>query len=179
MLNSENSLFLMTDIQDKLIQATNAEEEAINAEKLVKAANILNIPLVVSEQYPKGLGHTKQELADNFTEETKIIEKSAFSLLQEKNVPDILKSYNRKQVVLFGIEAHICVLQTAIELIENGFEVYLVKNACKSRKEYDFKAGLDFMKTKGVNIYTLETALFDLLKTSKHPKFKEVQALIK
>lgn len=179
MLTTTNSMVLMIDVQEKLVKATNAETEAENARKMIEAANILGLPVLVSEQYPKGLGSTVLNISEKFSENTKIIEKSAFSLLREENALETIKSYGKKQVILFGIETHICVLQTAIELIKNGFEVYLIKNASKSRQEFEHLAGIDAMKEHGVKIITLEIALFELLETSKHPQFKQIQALIK
>lgn len=179
MLNTTNSMVLMIDVQEKLVKATNAETEADNARKMTEAANILGLPVLVSEQYPKGLGSTVLNISEKFSENTKIIEKSTFSLLKEENALETIKSYGKKQIILFGIETHICVLQTAIELVKNGFEVYLIKNASKSRQEFEHLAGIDVMKENGVKIITLEIALFELLQTSKHPSFKQVQALIK
>lgn len=179
MLDADNSLVLMIDFQEKLIKASSAQQEAENARKMINSANILDIPVIVSEQYPKGLGKTADFIMESLPQNVKFIEKTAFSILNEENALNIVKSYNKKQIILFGIETHICVLQTALDLIKNGFEVYLIKNACKSRKEYEYSAGIDVMRYNGVNIITLEIALFDLLKTSKHDKFKEIQALIK
>lgn len=179
MLNSDNCIVLMIDFQDKLIKATTADIEAKNAEKMLKTAKILNIQTIISEQYPKGLGSTNQKLLDILPKDAEIIEKTAFSLLKEENAIDLIKSFNKKQVILFGIETHICVLQTALDLIENGFEVYLIRNACKSRSDYESAAGMEIMKNNGVQLLTLEIALFQLLRTSKHPNFKEIQALIK
>lgn len=179
MLTSTNSMVLMIDIQEKLVKATNAETEAENARKMIEAANLLGLPVLVSEQYPKGLGSTVSSISENLSANTKIIEKSAFSLLKEENALETVKSYGKNQIILFGIETHICVLQTAIELIKNGFEVYLIKNASKSRQESEHLAGIDAMKENGAKIVTLEIALFELLETSKHPQFKQIQALIK
>lgn len=179
MLNTTNSMVLMIDVQEKLVKATGADVEAQNAAKMIAAANILGLPVLVSEQYPKGLGSTVTNVSENFSENTKVIEKSAFSILKEENALETIKSYGKKQVILFGIETHICVLQTALELIKNGFEVYLIKNASKSRQEFEHLSGIDVMKSAGVNVVTLEITLFELLETSKNPSFKQVQALIK
>lgn len=179
MLNTTNSMVLMIDVQEKLVKATGADVEAQNAAKMIAAANILGLPVLVSEQYPKGLGSTVANVSENFSENTKVIEKSAFSILKEENALETIKSYGKKQVILFGIETHICVLQTALELIKNGFEVYLIKNASKSRQEFEHLSGIDVMKSAGVNVVTLEITLFELLETSKNPSFKQVQALIK
>lgn len=166
----------MIDMQERLVAGTSAEKEVTQAEKVIKAAEILDIPVIVSEQYPKGLGQT---IANLKNEKQKYIEKTSFSLLKEEGFIDILKSYNKKQIVLFGIETHICVYQTAMDLLENGFEVILVKDACKSRKNDEYNTGIDLMRQNGVQISCVEIVLFELLKSSKHPNFKEVQQLIK
>lgn len=166
----------MIDMQERLVAGTSAEKEVTQAEKVIKAAEILDIPVIVSEQYPKGLGQT---IANLKNEKQKYIEKTSFSLPKEEGFIDILKSYNKKQIVLFGIETHICVYQTAMDLLENGFEVILVKDACKSRKNDEYNTGIDLMRQNGVQISCVEIVLFELLKSSKHPNFKEVQQLIK
>lgn len=166
----------MIDMQERLVAGTSAEKEVTQAEKIIKAAEILDIPVIVSEQYPKGLGQT---IANLKNEKQKYVEKTSFSLLKEEGFIDILKSYNKKQIVLFGIETHICVYQTAMDLLENGFEVILVKDACKSRKNDEYNTGIDLMRQNGVQISCVEIVLFELLKSSKHPNFKEVQQLIK
>jgi len=176
MLKPEKCLILMIDMQEKLVKATHAEQEVLCANKLIKASEILNIPAIVSEQYPKGLGSTMECLKNNFQ---KYIEKTSFSLLREENVCEILKSYEKSQIILFGIEAHICVYQTAMDLIEKGYEVYLIKDASKSRTEYEFKTGIELMRQEGIKITCLEIVLFELLQSSKNPYFKEIQSLIK
>lgn len=176
MLKIDETLILMIDMQERLVAGTSAEKEVTQAEKVIKAAEILDIPVIVSEQYPKGLGQT---IANLKNEKQKYIEKTSFSLLKEEGFIDILKSYNKKQIVLFGIETHICVYQTAMDLLENDFEVILVKDACKSRKNDEYNTGIDLMRQNGVQISCVEIVLFELLKSSKHPNFKEVQQLIK
>ena len=166
----------MIDMQERLVAGTSAEKEVTQAEKVIKAAEILDIPVIVSEQYPKGLGQT---IANLKNEKQKYIEKTSFSLLKEEDFIDVLKSYNKKRIVLFGIETHICVYQTAMDLLHNGFEVILVKDACRSRKEFEYNTGIDLMRQNGVQISSVEIVLFELLKSSKHPNFKEIQQLIK
>lgn len=179
MLKTENALMIIIDFQEKLVNAVSANKETKTAVKSATAAKILNIPIIISEQYPKGLGKTVEELFYVVKEDAVFVEKTSFSLLKEDNILEKIQSYGKKQIILFGIETHICVLQTAIELKEKGFEVYVIKNACKSRQESEYLSGLDTMRDNGINIVTLEIALFELLETSKNPKFKEIQALIK
>ena len=92
---------------------------------------------------------------------------------------DKIKAYGKKQVIILGIETHICVYQTACALMEAGFEVYVVKDACASRNKYEFKQGIEAMRDNGAKISCVEMTLFEWLKGAKNPKFKEVQALIK
>ena len=176
MLKASDALVVMIDMQEKLINATNAENEVKQAEKIIKAAEILNIPVLVSEQYPKGLGQTLPELKND---KQKYIEKTSFSLLKQEDALDMVRLFHKKQIILFGIETHICVYQTAMDLMKKGYEVYLIKDACKSRKEYEYNAGIDLMRQNGIKISCVEITLFELLESSKHPHFKEVQQLIK
>ena len=178
-LSAENSLVLIIDIQEKLVAALNKDVVVSNSLKVASAAKSLGIPVILTEQYPKGLGSTVQPLKDVLPENSEIIEKTYFNALLEDGLLDKIKSYDKKQIVLFGIETHICVYQTASALIEEGFDVYVIKDACASRNKYEFKQGIDAMVANGVKVYCVEIALFDWLKGAKNPKFKEVQALIK
>lgn len=183
MLNIETSALIIIDIQDRLVKASQYGEEAANSMiKMAKTANILSIPTIVTEQYPKGLGSTVQGLLDSLSQDSFTIEKSSFSaLLQPEFNQKIqeLKNSGKNQIVIGGIETHICVLQTAADLISEGFEVYVVKDACASRNKKEYKTGLELLKQYGAKITCVEIALFEWLKTSKNPKFKDVQALIK
>ncbi len=178
-MNKDNCVILMIDMQEKLVNATNAIDEVKNAFKILKTANLMDIPIVVTEQYPKGLGETVSELKDVFNENTYVYEKTDFSALNNEDLIKKLETFGKKQVILFGIEAHICVFQTSKALIEKGYEVFLIKDASKSRKNYEFETGINLMQQYGVKISCCEILLFDLLKSSKNPNFKEVQGLIK
>ncbi len=179
MINKDNVLVLMIDFQEKLVGSTGADLEADNANKIIKASNILDIPVIVTEQYPKGLGSTLENIKSSYNSKTRVFEKQAFSALLQEDILNAIQKSSKKQVILFGIELHICVLQTALDLISKGYEVFVVKNASKSRHDEDFNTGLKLLKAKGASILSLEILLFELLKTSKHPNFKEIQALIK
>ena len=179
MLSTENSILFIIDVQDKLVQMLkNSEEIAGNNCILSKAANILNVPVIVSEQYPKGLGSTIVDVLSNI-EDSNIFEKTSFSALKEYSIKTKLESLNRKKIILTGIETHICVYQTARELLDAGYEVYVVKNAVSSRKTKDYKTALELMRDYGAKLTCIETVLFEWLGSSKHPNFKEIQALIK
>ena len=177
MLNVNNSLFIFIDIQEKLVKMLKNREEILkNNVILAKTAKILQIPLIITEQYPKGLGQTIPEL-NGYS--GCVIEKSAFSALTDTELKTKLDFYGRKKIILTGIESHICVYQTAITLLNEGFEVFVVKNATSSRKSKDYKTSLELMHDYGAKLTCVETVLFELLESSKHPNFKEIQALIK
>ena len=178
-LSAENSLVLIIDIQERLVAALNKDIVVENAVKVAKAAKYLEIPVLLTEQYPKGLGHTVVQLKEALPDNSEVMEKTYFNALMEDGMLEKIKSYGKKQIVIFGIETHICVHQTASALVEAGFDVYVIKDACASRAKYEFKQGIDAMVANGVKVSCVEIALFEWLKGAKNPKFKEVQALIK
>ena len=179
-LDIENSLVLIIDVQEKLLNASfNKELIKKKSEIIAKTTSILNIPVIVTEQYPKGLGETTLEIKNNLSEKALFFEKTSFSALDDENIFENIKSTNKKQIVVFGIETHICVNQTVSALIHAGYDVHVVKDACGSRAESEFFAGIERMKNNGASILTTEILLFEWLKTSKHPSFKEIQNLIK
>lgn len=178
-LGKDESLLLIIDVQEKLVNALEKETVVKKTETLTKAAKILEIPTIVTEQYPKGLGPTVETIKNHLAADTKIIEKSSFSAVKEEGFLETLKSLNKKQIVICGIETHICVHQTAAELIEEGFEVYVAKDATASRNKYEFKQGIERMKDNGAKISCVEIILFEWLESSKNPHFKELQGLIK
>ncbi len=174
-LNKIDTTFLIIDVQEKLVNMLKDSTVAQKNEILAKTAKIMQLPVVITEQYPKGLGSTISEVKDNLPSDAKFFEKVAFSALNDELVE---KELTKKQVVLFGIEAHICVLQTAIALINKGFEVFIVKDACGSRNEYEFNIAMERLSAAGAIITCTEMVLFELLETAKNPDFKAVQALI-
>lgn len=179
MLNERDSLVLVIDIQEKLVASLEKDNVVKNAIKIVKASNLLNIPVLFTEQYPKGLGKTVDKIDEAVDKDYAKMEKTAFNAFSEEKIAEKIKEYNKKQIVLMGIETHICVYQTAIALKEAGYDVYVIKDACASRKKYEFKQGIEAMKDNGIKISCVEIVLFEWLKSAKHPMFKEVQSLIK
>ncbi len=179
MLNTENSILLVIDIQERLVGMLQKDIIVEKSCALANAARVLGLDIIATEQYPKGLGSTIPLLKDAMGERAKYIEKTSFSALNEIGFEDILKATGKKHVIICGIEAHICVYQTAMDLISKGYEVSLVADASASRNKFEFKSGVELMRQKGVNITCVEIVLFELLKSAKNPNFKEVQALIK
>lgn len=177
-LNIDDSLLLIIDIQKKLLNAAfNRDKLKNKAEIFAKTIRILGIPCIITEQYPKGLGDTVFQITENISGSK--FEKLSFNALENEEVFNCIKNFNKKQIILIGIETHICVRQTAEALINAGYEVSVLEDCCGSRFEYEHIAGLDIMKQEGCFIKTTEIALFELLKSAKHPKFKEIQNLIK
>ncbi len=176
LLNSENCLLVAIDFQEKLVNMLTKDDSAVKMGKLITAANLLNIPTIVTEQYPQGLGHT---IAGIDLSAVQVIEKTAFSAMQQEEFKTAVQTSGKKQIIIGGIETHICVYQTVAELLAEGFEVFVVKDACASRNKHEFECGIDIMRQAGAKITCLEIVLFELLRTSRHPQFKPVQALIK
>lgn len=147
--------------------------------KAVQGARILNVPVIVTEQYPQGLKHTAQEIIDALPAELKVIEKTCFSSCGAEDFLSELLSRNIKQVLLCGIEAHICVMQTALDLLERGLEVHLLVDCITSRKPENKLAALARLTQAGAVQSTLEMALFEIMRGSDSPQFKQIQVLIK
>lgn len=145
----------------------------------VRGFRILNIPILVTEQYPKGLGRTAEEISYSLPDDFETIEKTAFSAWQSPLFVERINSLCTRQIVLCGIEAHVCVNQTAHDLLENGFDVHLLTDCVASRFEHDKQAGVNKMFASGVIPSSVEMALFELMRDSMHPNFKEIQAIVK
>lgn len=177
-IDSKNAVFVIVDVQEKLVKMLTDDNVKKNSVILAKTSNILNIPIIITEQYPKGLGSTIEEIKESVNN-CNYIEKSSFSALNEKLMKDKLFDLNKKQIIIFGIETHICVLQTVFDLLNNSYEVFVVKDACGSKSQENKIMALDRLKNAGAQIVSTEMVLFELLRSSKHPKFKEVQTLIK
>jgi len=179
MLNIKDCVVLIVDVQGKLAQLMHDKDALFkNIQTLIKAARILDIPIISCEQNPAGLGATVDEIAELLTEHQPVA-KFSFSCCGDENFNDTLKACARKQILLCGIEAHVCVYQTAIDLLHKGYEVYLIIDAVSSRDIRNKEIAVERMNTDGANLSCVEMALFELLKTAKHPKFKQIASLIK
>lgn len=176
--DQNDTVLFVIDIQDKLSKAIyNEDTLKKNAKVLVDTAKILNIPTIITEQYPKGLGHTNEEIM-NASENSYVIEKNAFTAFDE-NIKNILIELGKTKMIMCGMETHICVQQTTLDLLAAGYEVAIASDATGSRTEYNHNNGLDMMRSMGALITNTESILFSIMKSSSHPKFKEIQNLIK
>jgi len=179
MLSEEQTLLIVIDAQEKLVEVMDKKEQLVqNIQTIIKGAKVLDIPIISIEQYPKGLGSTVSEIKECISDNNPI-EKDTFSCCQNNQFITTLESYNRKQILVAGVEAHICVYLTAIELIEHGYEVEVITDAISSRTEYNKKIAIEKMISKGIGITTVEMVLFELLKLAKGDIFKQVMKIIK
>jgi nicotinamidase-related amidase len=180
LLQADNTLLMVVDIQEKLLPAMENPEKLIEKVSiLLKASKALNLPVLVSEQVPAKLGTTTGELQSCLPVEATILHKTAFGCGQDSHILTHLSRLNRKQVILCGLETHVCVNQTAHQLMDEGYQVHLMTDASQSRHKRDYKMALIRMTQSGIIPSTVESALFELMSTSEHPAFRLVQSLVK
>jgi nicotinamidase-related amidase len=152
---------------------------ASNIARFLQGMKILDVPVIVTEQYPKGLGRTAEEVLFVLDPDHAPLEKTAFSSCGATGFVSSLKELNIKQVILAGIEAHICVNQTAHDLLDAGFQVHLLADCISARFDINKRAGLKKMLQSGAVPTTVEMALFELMRDAKHEQFKAIQQLVK
>ena len=177
-IDANKSLILIIDVQEKLVNMLDEKNIIKNSEILAKSASILKVPTIISEQYPKGLGETIKEIKET-AKRAKYFEKTNFSICEEEGFNEYLKNSGKNQIIILGIETHICVLQTGLDLLKNGYKVYIVEDATSSRSTRNKDCALKRLMQAGTEIVTTEMVIFEWLKCSKNPNFKEIQALIK
>ncbi|PID00933.1 hydrolase [Sporosarcina sp. P29] len=179
MLQTNQTVFVLVDVQGKLAQIVNESKELHdNLEKLIKGLQVLDVPILWLEQYPDGLGPTTETLS-NLLEGQQPIAKMTFSAMGNEEFVNQLEKLGRKQVLIAGIETHICVYMTAADLVKHGYEVEVVVDAVTSRTEANKMIGLQKMKHLGVSGTCVETALYELLGKAGTDEFKQVLKVIK
>lgn len=179
MLDIQNCCLAVVDVQGKLAQLMHGKDALFrNVQVLVQAANILDIPILWCQQVPDALGSTVPEIARLLTD-IEPINKSVFSCCGADQFIGKLNESSRNQVLLCGIEAHICVYQTAADLLVKGFDVSVVADAVSSRTLDNKQIALGKLAADGASITSVEMALFELLRTAEHPKFRQIAKLIK
>tara|TARA_E500000178_G_scaffold90308_1_gene89257 strand:+ start:584 stop:1138 length:555 start_codon:yes stop_codon:yes gene_type:complete len=176
LIDVDSIFLLIIDIQDKLIKKIENKDVLINS--AVAAVDIfqhLKLPVLCSEQYPQGLGKTISQI-DLLLEKEKVlkISKTSFSCYGSDENVKIINSLKKKQVIIIGIEAHICVLQTAFDLKKNGFEVFVLTDGVGSRSNRDSKLAIKRLSAVGVSLINLEMMIFELIRDSKHDMFKYI-----
>jgi nicotinamidase-related amidase len=179
MLDIEKSFLVVVDVQGKLASLMHDRDALFkNIRILIQAAKILDIPILWCQQVPDALGATVPEIAELLAG-NEPVNKSSFSCCGDEKFIDRLKSIDRSQVLLAGIETHVCIYQTAVDLKEKGFDVNVIADAVSSRTLDNKQTALSKMQAIGINISSTEMALFELLKTADHPQFKQIAKLVK
>ncbi len=182
LLDVNDSLLLIVDMQSRLLTAMKpllAKTVLENTVKLLAAADLLKVPVLLTEQYPKGLGDTAETINAASPVATQRFEKTAFSCCGNQAFNQALLASACKQIIIVGQETHVCVLQTAIELIAQGFQVYVVEDAVCSRQEQHKANALQRMQALGICVTNHESVLFEWLRDAKHDQFKAISALVR
>ena len=178
---STKSQLVVIDMQSKLLNVMTEDEtqQVLRSTRiLIKAASLLEVPVNVTEQYPHGLGHTHNSFTE-LLEENQVVEKTCFSCLGSSEFAGKITSNERKQIVICGIEAHICVLQTAMDFLNRGNDVFIVEDAVCSRQSANKQNALQRIQQAGGKITNMESVLFEWLRDAKHVHFKEISTLIR
>ena len=179
MLKIDNTALLIVDLQGNLAHLMHGKELLFkNVQKLIKGIQILGIPILWVEQNPQGLGSTIPEIA-NILKNIQPISKMSFSSCRNDCFLQALNALDRKQVLIAGIETHICVYQTSAELVDIGYDVQVVTDAVSSRNMTNKEIGLQRMRDSGVGLTSVETALFELLKVAEGEQFREILKIVK
>ncbi len=184
-LRADDSLLVVIDIQERLARAmpqVPLGQLLANARRFIEAADAVGIPVMVTEQYPKGLGSTVPEVTQALSElsnEPTRMEKVDFSCMNVQTFRDWIEATGRRHVILIGIETHVCVYQTARDLSASGRAVHVPRDAVASRHEQDFLTGLNLIERSGGIVTSTEAAIFDLMERAKGPVFKTLSPLFK
>ncbi len=178
-ITPQNSLAIVVDIQEKLLPHIHENAQIIkNAQILIEGLKLFDIPFILNEQYPKGLGNTAKELREKLQDE-EVFEKTSFSCCANEQTRAKIINSKKNTAIVFGIETHICVLQTCLDLIANNISPILVTDCCGSRKPHDKEIAIQRLNQAGVIPTTYESLLFELCQGSQNPLFKEISNLVK
>jgi len=180
-IKNNDSLLLMVDIQERLFQAMEIDSQnqlKKNGSILISTAAEFNMPLIITEQYRKGLGETIPELK-SIAGESLNLEKIHFDCMKNEEIKNTIIKKKRKTIIITGIESHICVLQTALTLLSTGFRVVIASDGVASRRKHDYKSALRILSDAGALIYPTETIAFMLLEKAGTPEFKKLSPLFK
>lgn len=179
MLNTEEAVLVLVDLQGRLADIVNRADLVLpNTLRIVKGCQALGIPVLATVQVPEKLGPILPELEDSI-DGVELIPKTAFSALREPSFLVALDQTSRKQILLTGIETHVCVFQTGIDLLNSGYDVHVLSDAVFSRTAENHQLALTRLHDSGAIISSVEMALFELIRTSRHPAFRTISKLIK
>lgn len=174
LLSAKESLLLIVDAQEKLLPVIHHYDQvSARIRWLAEVALQLEVPLLITEQYPKGLGYSLPNLKE-VVEAAEVIEKTHFSAMKEEGFAGVLEQYGKRQIVVIGMEAHVCVLQTALDIKAQGYDVFLATDCIGSRRPADKDAGIERMRDNGVNIITSEMAALEWVEKSATETFRHI-----
>jgi nicotinamidase-related amidase len=177
---AEETMAIVIDFQERLVPVMEKKDEILsNTEILIQGLNVLKVPIVVTQQYTKGLGMTVDSIKNVIGEEFKYYDKTSFSCYDDDVIVEVIKKYNKKNIIICGIEAHVCVLQTVVDCIAAGYEVILVEDCISSRKTNDKQVGIKRAVNEGAKLTTYESILFELTRKAGSDTFKTISKLIK
>ena len=179
--DATHSQLVVIDIQERLVAAMPSKprlQTLSNAERLAQAAKTLHIPVTHTEQYPKGLGVTEKTVRTHLPDSA-AIEKTCFSCFAAEGFITALATHQRQQIVLCGMESHVCVLQTAIELQQAGYQVFVVEDAVCSRHKQNHQNALARLRQAGIIVTNTESVIFEWLRDASHPDFKALSRLLR
>jgi nicotinamidase-related amidase len=180
MLDRSQSVLIVIDIQEAYRGLTVEHERMVRGvRRLIEAAKIVGVPMLATEQYPKGLGHLVSEVAEGFPAGLEVIDKLSLSCCAEPRFAERLDALKRTQALVCGVEAHACVNQTVHDLLDRGYRVHVPYDAISSRFEPDYRAGWEKMVGSGAVPSTVEMACLEWVRTAASPEFKAVQKLLK
>jgi isochorismate hydrolase len=178
-LNREDSLLLIIDFQQALLKVIESQETITRRVcQLVRTANILDVPVLFTEQYKKGLGETYPELFREFKSPT-VIEKEHFSACMNSDFMSAVNSFSRSRIVVTGIETHVCVLQTCLDLIESGFDVHVAADAAASRLKENHDIAIDQLTQAGAVVSSTEIIIFEWTKRANTDEFRKILPVVK
>ena len=180
--DANQSQLLIIDIQERLTTAmpeATLQQVLAASGRLLQGAGLLDIPVIRTEQYPKGLGATDPGLLEQFPTSGQRLEKTSFSCCNAKGFCDEVLDGRRRQVVIAGMETHVCVIQTALELKERDYQVFVVEDAVSSRTEENRRNGLERLRSERVIITNSESVLFEWLRDARHEQFRAVSRLVR
>jgi len=178
-INRESAAAMVVDFQEKLMPAIaeNSETEQ-TAAKLIQGLRALEIPMLVSQQYTKGLGGTVAGIAEALGD-FEPVDKNTFSVLDSAEIKEKLEKTGAEDIILFGVETHICIEQSALDMLSAGFNVFLIADCCSSRQTRNSEIALERMRQAGVVVTTYEAILYEMMGSSKAEAFKAVSAIVK
>ena len=179
LISADNCTVMVVDIQEAFVPHIRRLDKVIERTlMMIRAAQLLDVPIIVTEQYPKGLGRTVKPVREALGE-IEYHEKLSFSCCQEPTVRTALAAAKREQLILVGIEAHVCIAQTALDAVAMGLQPYVAADAVSSRRQIDCRTALTRLGRLGVIITTTEAAIMEMTVSSRNPAFKQISKIVK